>query len=198
MKTINLCPALAGALLMLGAAHAATAEDKGRVTPPAVFDNDIRFEVAGFIPDRCTVHQKSTQASFGDVLDTRVGGNRAAELDLAFSFACNGPFRVAMTSQNGGLLTQTQGSAPFRNRLDYSAALAIEGGRQTDACDSADMVVGAPREDRCVFRFRNRAGAAGPATVKLTMAADPTPLLAGQYADRLVVRITPLLGGDGD
>lgn len=198
MKLTKLCPAVAGALLTLGAAHAATAEDKGRVAPLAIFDNDIRFEVAGQISARCTVSQGLNHASFGDVLDTRVGGNRTAELNLAFSFACNSPFRVAMTSQNGGMLTQARGSAPFRNRLDYSAALAMEGGRQTSACDSADMVVGAPRQDRCVFRFRDRAGAAGPATVKLTMAADPAPLLAGQYADRLVLSISPLVGGDGD
>ncbi len=172
------------------------AEDRARFVAPAFFDADIGFEVAGSIAARCIVDQNSHAGSFGEVLDGVRGGNRAAQLDLAFSLDCNSPFRVTMTSHNGGLVTQARGGPAFRDRLDYEAVMALADGRQTPACESQDMIPGADRDDRCVFRFRGRDGVAGPATVKLTMDADSTPLLAGAYADRLTVRITPLMGGD--
>ncbi len=185
----------AAAAVIAGPAFAEGPVDP-RVATAFFFDNDIRLEVAGVISPRCTIDQSERSGSFGDVLDPRRGGNQAAELELDFRFACNSPFRVSMTSQNGGLVTQARGPAPFRNRLDYTAIVALNDGRQTDACDSADMVLGAPRDERCVFRFEDAGGASGPAKVRLSMTADSTPLLGGQYADRLVVRITPLLGGD--
>jgi len=191
--------ALSGGLvaaILCAVAGQATAEDRGRVNAPAFFDNDIGFEVAGTISARCTVDQGSSQASFGDVLDGRVGGNRAAQLDLAFDLSCNSPFRVTMISDNGGLVTLARGGPAFRDRLNYSAVLELNDGRATQACASADMIRGGDRDDRCVFRFRDPAGATGPATVKLSMTADTTPLLGGAYTDRLTVRITPLLGGD--
>lgn len=196
MKSSTRYMALASTVFVLGVAVEAGAESRDRVLPTANADRDFQFEVAGKISPRCTVTQTEQPASFGDVLDTRAGGNRSAELTLDLGFNCNSPFRVAMTSQNGGLITQTSGGAHFRNRLVYSAIFAITGGRETAACGSADMVAGASRRDRCVFRFRDQHGAAGPAKVKLAMTADTTPLLAGQYADRLVLKITPLMGGD--
>lgn len=166
-----------------------------RVATASFLDNDVRLEVAGYISPRCTVDQEQETGSFGEVLDPRVGGNTDKTLNLAFSFDCNSPFRVSMTSDNGGLLTAAPAVAPFRNRLDYSAALAM-GGKQTTACKSADMRPGTRGRDGCVFRFHNPDGAFGTAEVRLSIKADATPLLAGAYADRLTVRITPLLGGE--
>jgi len=181
---------------LLCAAAPAVAEDPGRGIAPTFFNRDIGFKVAGSISARCTIDQSSHEGSFGDVVDGRRGGNRDAELDLALTLDCNSPFRVLMTSRNGGLVTQAQGSAAFRNSIDYSAALRLSDGRETAACDSQDMARGGEREDRCVFRFREQTGAGGLATIKLSMNSDPRPLLAGTYSDRLTVRITPLMGGD--
>jgi hypothetical protein len=193
----TLCSGLLAAGLWVAAATVpAFAEDRARAAPPAFFKTEIGFEVAGTITARCTIDQDGHEAGFGDLLDTRRGGNRDAELDLAFRLDCNSPFRVAMTSQNGGLVTPTLGGGAFRDTIDYSAALTLADGRQTAACDSRDMERGGERDGRCVFRFRDRQGASGTATINLSVTADAAPLRAGSYSDRLMVRITPLMGGD--
>lgn len=186
--------ALAAFVVVAVGATPSAAEQPGAVGLASPFDSDIRFEVAGVISPRCSVDQSARSASFGQLVDPVAGGNRAAAIDLDLNFACNSPFRVVMTSDNGGLQTSARGGANFRDRISYSAVMSWDAGRRrTPACESHRMVRGA---DRCVFRTNG--GAAGPATVKLAMDADATPLLAGAYSDRLVLRITPLLGGDSD
>lgn len=188
---------LNAAVVFLGCPAFAAESADPRVAATSFLDNDIRLEVAGHISQSCTVDQSQQRGTFGEVLDSRVGGNTDKTLNLDFSFACNSPFRVSMTSDNGGLLTAAPAIAPFRNRLDYSAALAMDGS-QTSACKSADMLPVTRGRDGCVFRFQNASGAAGSAQVRLSIKADATPLLAGAYADRLTIRITPLMGGDAD
>ncbi|MGO4410359.1 MULTISPECIES: hypothetical protein [unclassified Brevundimonas] len=103
-----------------------------------------------------------------------------------------------MTSQNGGLLADASPASGFRNRIIYDAALALPNGRATPSCGSEQMRREAGERAGCVFRFNGRDGASGAASVKLSMAPDPSPVLAGQYRDRLVLRLSPILGGERD
>jgi len=160
--------------------------------------NRLRVEVAGVISPRCTVSQSESSASFGQLLDTSSGGTIARNLNLDFTFDCNSPFRAVMISQNGGLQTDATRASGFRSRITYDAALALPNGRTTSSCDSEQMQREAGEHAGCVFRFNGRQGASGAASVKLSMAPDPTPVLAGQYRDRLVLRLSPILGGERD
>lgn len=173
---------------------AASAMDNASVGAP----NRLRVEVAGVISPRCTVGQSEGSASFGQLLDPSNGGTITRDLNLDFTFDCNSPFRAVMTSQNGGLLTDATPAPGFRNRITYDAALALPNGRTTASCDSEQMQSEAGERAGCVFSFIGRQGASGAASVKLAMAADPTPVLAGRYRDRLVLRLSPILGGEKD
>lgn len=160
--------------------------------------NRLRVEVAGVISPRCTVSQLESSASFGQLLDPSNGGTITRDLNLDFTFDCNSPFRAVMTSQNGGLQTDATPASGFRNRITYDAALALPNGRITSSCDSEQMQRDAGEPAGCAFGFNGRQGASGAAAVKLTVAADPTPVLAGRYRDRLVLRLSPILGGEKD
>jgi hypothetical protein len=184
-----------GALCVAGGlATAANATDLA----PASASTRLRIEVAGVISPRCTVGQSESSASFGQLLDPSTGGTAARSLTLDFTFDCNSPFRAVMTSQNGGMQTDVAPAPGFRNRITYDAALALPNGQASRACDSEQMQREAGERAGCVFRFNGRAGASGAASVKLSMAPDPTPVLAGQYRDRLVLRLSPILGGERD
>lgn len=165
---------------------------------PAGASNRLRVEVAGVISPRCTLGQSEGSSSFGQVLDMASGGTAARSLKLDFTFDCNSPFRAVLTSQNGGLLTDASPASGFRNRITYDAALALPNGRSTAACNSARMQRTGDEAAGCSFRFNDREGTSGAARVKLSMAPDPTPILAGQYRDRLVLRLSPILGGERD
>lgn len=165
---------------------------------PVATSNRLRVEVAGVISPRCAVGQSEGSASFGQVLDMAGGGTLARSLKLDFTFDCNSPFRAVMTSQNGGLLADASPASGFRNRIIYDAALALPNGRATPSCGSEQMRREAGERAGCVFRFNGRDGASGAASVKLSMAPDPSPVLAGQYRDRLVLRLSPILGGERD
>lgn len=189
------CIAAFGALCLAGGlSTAASAMDLG----PTGASNRLRVEVAGVISPRCTVSQSEGSASFGQLLDPSNGGTAARNLNLGFTFDCNSPFRAVMTSQNGGLQTDATPASGFRNRITYDAALTLPNGRATSSCDSDQMQREAGERAGCVFRFNGRQGASGAASVKLSMAADPTPVLAGRYRDRLVLRLSPILGGERD
>lgn len=174
---------------------AASAMDNGSVGA----SSHLRVEVAGVISPRCSVQQDTKSGSFPQLLDPARGGTVASSLSLSFAFDCNSPFRAVMLSENGGLKTDTAGAAGFRSRIRYQAALALPSGQATRACDSEDMQQrDAGQRAGCVFRFNGRAGASGAASVNLSTAADPTPILAGQYRDQLVLRLSPMLGGEQD
>ncbi|WEK56894.1 MAG: hypothetical protein P0Y52_10085 [Candidatus Brevundimonas phytovorans] len=165
---------------------------------PMGASNRLRVEVAGVISPRCAMGQSENSSSFGQLLDMSSGGTVARSLKLDFTFNCNSPFRAVLTSQNGGLLTDASPASGFRNRIAYDAALALPNGRSTTACSSARMQARGDERSGCTFRFNDRDGASGAASVKLSMAPDPSPVLAGQYRDRLVVRLSPILGGERD
>ena len=185
-----------GALCVAGGlATAANATDLA----PASASTRLRVEVAGVISPRCSIRQDAKTGSFQQLLDPARGGTVASSLSLGFAFDCNSPFRAVMLSENGGLQADAPASAGFRSQIPYQAALALPNGQTTKACDSQDMQQrGDGQRAGCVFRFTGRAGASGAASVNLTTAADPTPVLAGQYRDQLVLRLSPILGGERD
>jgi hypothetical protein len=184
------------AAALLSAAFAADARALERPAPTSADRTDIRYEVAGFISPRCTIDQESHQATFGQILDQQTGGNVAREIDLGFTIDCNSPFRVHMASQNGGLQTDARGDAPFRRLIPYDAALTIDGRRGME-CTSSQMDVRG-RDGGCDVRIRAERGLSASGALQLSLDASAAPLLAGQYRDRIVVQISPLIGGDHD
>lgn len=198
LLAVKRCGLMAGVALaaQLLCAAQATAEDRH---PGPDARPDLRFEVAGFISPRCTIDQDTHRASFGQLLDNQTGGNVARQIDLALSIDCNSPFQVQMTSQNGGLLTQAAGGDGFRRLIPYDASLSLEGARRGLECSSDRMVAGGNGDNRrCDLKIRRDDGVSAPGALQLSLAADATPLLAGRYSDRIVVRISPLIGGDRD
>lgn len=183
-----------GSLCLAGLATAASASD----LVPSNASNRMRVEVSGVVSPRCEVRQSDSTANFGQLLDPSSGGTIARSLTLDFTFDCNSPFRAVMTSANGGLLTEATPANGFRNRITYDAALALPNGRTTSSCDSEAMQRQRGDRSDCVFRFTGREGASGAASVKLSMTPDPSPVLAGRYTDRLVLRLSPILGGERD
>lgn len=189
------CVAALGALCVIaGTATEACATDR----PPVGASERLRIEVAGVISPRCTVSQSEGDASFGQLLDMTNGGTVARTLKLDFTFRCNSPFRAVMTSQNGGLMNDAAPVPGFRNRITYDAALTLPNGRAAPSCDSERIQHDARSRTGCILRFNGRDGASGAGSVKLSMASDPSPILAGRYRDRLVLRLSPILGGEED
>ncbi|MFJ6025707.1 hypothetical protein ACIQC9_14030 [Brevundimonas sp. NPDC092305] len=186
---------LAAAMLSVVFAGQASALERPLPTPND--RTDITYEVTGVISPRCAIDQESHQASFGQILDQQTGGNVARQIDLSFSIDCNSPFQLRMESQNGGLSTDMQGAAVFRRLIPYQAALTVDGRRRGLECTSTQMA--ASGRDGCNVKFTAERGARNAAgALQLSLDASPAPLLAGRYQDRIVVQISPLVGGDRD
>lgn len=186
--------AVFGAVCLAGSATVASASDLA----PSSASSRMRVEVSGVVSPRCEVRQSDATGNFGQLLDPSSGGTIAQSLSLGFTFDCNSPFRAVITSANGGLQTEATPAAGFRNRITYDAALALPNGRTTTSCDSETMQSQRRDSSDCTFRFTGREGASGAASVRLSMTPDPSPVLAGRYTDRLVLRLSPILGGERD
>jgi hypothetical protein len=184
---------IAAAMLSAVLAGQATALERP-LTPD--YRKDITYEVTGVISPRCAIDQDVHQASFGQILDQQTGGNVAREIELAFSIDCNSPFQLRMESQNGGLTTDARGDAVFRRLIPYDAALIVDGRRRGLECTSARMA--ASGRQGCDIKFTAERGANASGALQLSLDASSAPLLAGRYQDRIVVQISPLVGGDRD
>lgn len=118
---------------------------------------------------------------------------------------CTAPWRIAVTSQNGGLLTEPGATLPsgYRNKAPYTVTLNInnEGTPSplTASCDVANLeAAGGP----CNFKgtASSTVGLLVPrsyqlATSNITLSAPaytgPGVLIAGNYQDTLTVTVSP-------
>lgn len=128
----------------------------------------------------------------------------AWEREVGFVPECTAPWRIAVSSENGGLL-QASGALPtgYRNKAPYTVALqvAADGGPVAASCDVAELA-GTTPSPTCGFE-----GAATPTNglyvprsyglsgskIKLQAPAYPGPdvLIAGTYTDTLTVTVSP-------
>jgi hypothetical protein len=127
----------------------------------------------------------------------------SAQFDFALN--CNGPSRVAISSTNGGLLTNAAVSPGYRNKADYEVTLHLRASDGTSAqatCAASTMAnggscsyAGTASTTRGLqlssFAF-NQAGSyvriSAPAQV-----LSASPLVQGSYSDVLRVTVSPAL-----
>lgn len=132
---------------------------------------------------------------------------KAYSAEILFSLRCNGPMRVAIVSDNGGLLAGNVPAVPsgYANLAPYQVTLALAGNPGVASvqasCSSKDLVAGA---SACPFRGPAAPGAglllAGPSTDaagSFLRVSSPgfvgSLILAASsvYSDRLTVTFSP-------
>ncbi len=176
------------AIAAAGLAVPATAADIPDLSP------SLRYEVRGQVPVTCSLNTALAggAAEFRDPVNRQTNTARADTIELSFTVACNTPIAVRMASQSGGLASAARTSDPdFTSLIAYSAQLNLPGAANALACTSAAM---SPAQAGCRGTV-TQAVTEGEGAVAVTLAPDGKLLLAGNYADRLTVTLTPILGG---
>ncbi len=122
---------------------------------------------------------------------------------VPFTAECTAPWRIAVSSQNGGLKTGAAVPVGYQNKAPYTVSLNVnsDGGPVTAACQVAD-VDQAAGSTACNFE-----GTASPSNglliprsfgltgsyiqMNAPAYAGPDVLITGTYTDTLVVTISP-------
>ena len=168
--------------------------------PGAAFAQDSlfatgRLEIAGIAPNACVIRTpgsaiganavfeasgpSSGRIRIVDLVDPTTAQSRGATMDLAVPVVCNGPHRVTLRSGNGGL--RREGAAtggPFGSSLPYTYNLSWAGNQASASSDAgAPLVIDAtgPR--------------AGQLSLTVNVARGGQPLVAGTYADQIVLEL---------
>lgn len=192
MKTIELRPVLAVAILMLGAGFSdARASELDTGLPR---DVAIEIDVTGSIPVRCgSAQPQNFPVEPGDL-------NRAGSMEFVFDLDCNAPFVVGVTSANGAFVGGQDDGSGFAFRKTYSVGLSVDtdaGELTTPTCLSSALALAAPVGD-CAFRgvvpgeglSSGEATAIrrnGRLTVDWTAGGDGRRLASGRFQDTLTV-----------
>lgn len=160
----------------------------------------LSVDVVGHIPARCQLTPAAREADFGDILERGTGASAGGSASLSFELDCNSPARLTLLSRNGGLKFEGRDASSdpdFAQLLSYQARTRLGplGGSGALACDSAEM---RRQDEGAGCRARLAEGARGEGEIELTLERGGRPLLSGRYTDTLVMRVTPLLGGDGE
>lgn len=166
--------------------------------PGAAFAQDSvfatgRLEIAGIAPNACVIRTagggvganavfEPTSTSSGririvDLVDPATAQSRGATMDLTVPVICNGPHRVTLRSGNGGL--RREGAAtggPFASTLPYTYDLVWAGNQSSASSDAgAPLVIDAT------------GARAGQLSLSVNVARGGQPLVAGTYADQIVL-----------
>jgi hypothetical protein len=184
-------------LLTAGTAHAQTAQTSYAGGQPV----ELTIPVTASVGGRCGFAEGAaptgtyTQADFD-----RQG--LAGQFD--FSLNCTGPSRVAITSANGGLLTNASVPTGYANKADYSVTLnlvANDGSSAQATCSASTLVSGSA----CAFAgaattsqgLRLGSAAVNQAGSYIRVSAPArsgsTVLVEGTYTDALTVTVSPAL-----
>lgn len=108
-----------------------------------------------------------------------------AQYDIAYA-VCNSPFTMQLMSQNGGLdAARTTSDRDFIETVPYRVNFRFDG---NIAAARSDDIAGAWTDITTVTEAR-----AGPAHVRVSVAARDKLLLEGAYSDILHARLTPNL-----
>jgi len=185
-------------ILVAGNAHAQTVQTAYAGGSPVVLTIPVTASVGG----RCGFATGAAPSgTFNKDNFDRDG--LAAQFD--FSLNCTGPSRVAISSSNGGLLTNAAIATGYRNKADYQVTLnlaANDGSSAQASCAASALVTGGS----CTFagtastthglRLANSAVNQAGSYVKISapaQSASSATLLAGTYADTLTVTVSPAL-----
>lgn len=142
------------------------------------------------------VHGKiSQQCAMGGVGDMNFGDLNRANLQAsaAVRFSCNVPFQVKVQAANGGLtnLAFPKGQGPYSGVLPYTIGFAIP------VRKPAEWMVNADFNSRDLIGGRTFNSAGGIATqgmmlsVALGRPSGEAGLMAGDYAETIVITVTP-------
>ncbi|MND52765.1 hypothetical protein D3C87_947480 [compost metagenome] len=127
--------------------------------------------------------------------------------DTAFSLTCNGPSRVAIVSQEGGLKSSVAAPAGYTALLPYQVELNMVGTGGATASASCDAnLLTAAAANTCVFRgpvsftqgLKLNAPSTGQTGSYVRIVAPPyggaaRPVAASDYADTLKVTLSAAL-----
>jgi hypothetical protein len=127
----------------------------------------------------------------GEVRIIQLVDNNSAEplpasITLLVPVVCNSSHRVALRSQNGGLLRDAgnpqirQSSSGFGEFLPYEYAFGWAGQQRESKSDEARTM-----------SFDVARGAAGEASFSFSLAGGGGPLLAGRYSDSIIIEFQP-------
>ena len=180
--------------LVLAVWTAAAAAPSAAQTIPEDLSPSLTYQVRGEVAARCGLSGTNQTVTIADLASPTSDVAQVRTVDLAFDIACNTPVLATLTSTNGGLLVgpQVATSDPdFQRRVDYTAALTLPGDAGAIACRSDAMIAG---EAACRLESSGDV-TQGAGRLRVTTQAGGRPLLAGQYADRVTLVISPLLSG---
>lgn len=183
-------------ILVAGAAHGQTVQTAYAGGNPVVLTIPVTASIGG----RCGFAEGAVPSgTFNKDNFDRDGFS--AQFDFALN--CSGPSRVAVSSSNGGLLSQAAVATGYANKADYQVTLnlvANDGSKAEATCAASSLQNGGG----CTF-----AGAASTTSgLKLAGIAVNQPgsylkisapaqsawaptLVAGSYADVLTVTVSP-------
>ena len=153
-----------------------------------------RLEIAGIAPNSCVIRTpgggtganatfeptgpSSAVIRITELADPSTAESRGATMNLSVPVICNGPHRVTLRSGNGSL--QRMGAAvaagAFRSELPYTYDLSWAGNQATSDA-GAPLVINAA------------SARAGELSLTVNIARGGQPLVAGTYADQIVLEL---------
>ena len=186
MRTLKVHLALCALLSAVSPLHAETAAIPVSLSP------SLRYAVSGEIKAACTLTQDTREVSVVGIADPQTDAVRPTSTDLGFAVDCNSRMLVRMQSQRGGLQFSGPGTSDnaFVSLVPYKADLELPGAGRVLECRSSAMTA-----DQCAAMSVG-AVMSGRGRVIVRTDAQDRLLLAGDYADRVMISLTPLLGGE--
>ena len=176
--------------LVFAPATAAQAQDIARA--------EQRLDLAATAPAACVLAQASannaSNASFaatgvtsGQIAITQLVDNASATslasaVTLSLPLTCNASHRIQVRTANGGLVrtgSNNRGSTGFAEFLAYRVNLAWAGQALDRGSDQGSFLLDTPRP------------ATGTVELRVTTPPGQGPLVAGQYADSIIVEFQP-------
>jgi hypothetical protein len=158
-----------------------------------------RVEVRGEIAARCELSLDSDRrVQLGSLVDERLGTLQGGEASIGFDLVCNHPFRYVVQAEHGALRLEGGAAAAagvdpeFLSEVPYAATVrfaAADGPRAM--CDRDRLIA----RGQCAVLGR-RAVTRDSGEVTVRWEAQSRPLLAGRYADRLRIHVSPLVSGE--
>ena len=163
--------------------------------PQAVLTIDVKASVGG------TCGFATNGAPNGTFINLTVEAGWTAQ--VPFTAECTAPWRIAVSSQNGGLKNATSVTLGYANKAAYDVALNVssDGGTVTGTCPVAQLDA-ALGSSPCNFKGTAsttnglqvpRSFGLGGSFIKMTapVYAGSDVLISGSYSDTLIVTVSP-------
>jgi hypothetical protein len=147
------------------------------------------FLVTGQVAKSCTIGGQAHPAADTVTIPLTASGDvNTSPINRSYPNAiCNAPTNVQLTSQNGAVVTGGAGGG-LQNRIDYAATALFSGA--TASLDTASIPTANGSESGIAAPTMG-VTPTGNLGVTITPEANGQPLVAGSYADTLMVTLTP-------